>query len=289
MKVKFLKYIFLFLLVFLFGVQTTYAKTELVFPTKSSSFLIEQSQSFKSLEKEVQPNIGFLKEKTRFVVFEGISDIVFTNAKYIDNGVEQTGTLSIVKNGDEVGVKLGNGGTRFIAKSGDELETFLNEITDLPTGVSYSGKLYRYKPTGATYSVMDINPNMNPLENRFKTGLYASTSKNGNLIEVNAYGGTAGKTQYEISNVQLNNVLDLTDEATIKQLGTSFEQMKLSGVSNKYEYTHEVADWAKSNGYSGMKFNGAQGSGTVYENIIIFEQSTINSSITNSSIDPVSW
>jgi len=184
---------------------------------------------------------------------------------------------------------LANGVGRFIAKSGDELKTYLNGITDLPVGVPYSGKLYRYKSTGATYSLTDINPYMNPLENRFKTGLYASTSKNGNLIEVNAYGGTAGKTQYEISNVQLNNVLDLTDEATINQLGTSFEQMKLSGVSNKYEYTHEVADWAKSKGYSGVKFYGAQGSGTVYENIIVFEQSTVNNSIINSSINPVSW
>ena len=222
-------------------------------------------------------------------VSEELLDVV--GVAVLENGEYITKSYKVVatENGIVCLRSLANGVGRFIAKSGDELKTYLNGITDLPVGVPYSGKLYRYKSTGATYSLTDINPYMNPLENRFKTGLYASTSKNGNLIEVNAYGGTAGKTQYEISNVQLNNVLDLTDEATINQLGTSFEQMKLSGVSNKYEYTHEVADWAKSKGYSGVKFYGAQGSGTVYENIIVFEQSTVNNSIINSSINPVSW
>jgi hypothetical protein len=65
--------------------------------------------------------------------------------------------------------------------------------------------------------------------------------------------------------------------------------MKLSGVINKYEYTHVVADWAKSKGYSGVRFYGAQGSGVVYENIILFEQTTVNNAITNSSINPVAW
>jgi hypothetical protein len=36
-------------------------------------------------------------------------------------------------------------------------------------------------------------------------------------------------------------MLDLTDETIIKKLGTSFEQMKLSGVTNSYEYTQEIA------------------------------------------------
>ena len=70
---KHLKYFFLLFLIFFFGIQTTYAKTELIYPTKSISFSIEQNQSFKSLEKEVQPNIGFLKEKTKFGLSEGVS------------------------------------------------------------------------------------------------------------------------------------------------------------------------------------------------------------------------
>lgn len=67
------KYIFIFLLTFLLAIQTTYAKTELILPQKSISFSIEQNQIFKGLEKELQPNIGFLKEKARFVLSESIS------------------------------------------------------------------------------------------------------------------------------------------------------------------------------------------------------------------------
>ena len=74
MKIKdFIKTILLFLLTFLLGAQTTYAKTEFVLPQNQVSFSIEQNQSFQFLEKELQPNIGFLKEKTKFVVLQSIS------------------------------------------------------------------------------------------------------------------------------------------------------------------------------------------------------------------------
>ncbi len=56
MILKQFKYLLFFLVTFLFGVQTTYAKTELVLPQNQVSFSIEKTQSFKSLEKEVQPN-----------------------------------------------------------------------------------------------------------------------------------------------------------------------------------------------------------------------------------------
>lgn len=69
---KFIKQLFLFLLIFLLGEKTD-AKTELILPIKNTSFSIEKTQVFTSLEKELQPNIGFLKEKSRFVIFEGVS------------------------------------------------------------------------------------------------------------------------------------------------------------------------------------------------------------------------
>ena len=72
---KSIKYIICFLLTFLLGSQTTYAKTELVLTQNQVVFSIEQNQSFKSLEKEVQPNIGFLKEKYRFVILQSVSAV----------------------------------------------------------------------------------------------------------------------------------------------------------------------------------------------------------------------
>ncbi len=79
------------------GGQTTYAKTELV---------LIQNQSFKSLEKEVQPNIGFLKEKSKFVTVQHNSAVKsYTYSKehlrYLADGVgDVLGT--IVKTGNKI-------------------------------------------------------------------------------------------------------------------------------------------------------------------------------------------
>ncbi len=69
-----------------------------------------------------------LLQEGAIVKYTDGSDIVFTNAKYIDNGVEQTGTLSIVKNGDEVGVKVVNAGINF------NFSTIKNLTGIIPTG-----------------------------------------------------------------------------------------------------------------------------------------------------------
>lgn len=69
----YIKSIFLSLLTFLLGTQTTYAKTKVIPPQNKVVILVEQNQSFKSLEKVVPPNIGILKEKAKFVVVQGVS------------------------------------------------------------------------------------------------------------------------------------------------------------------------------------------------------------------------
>ncbi len=171
---------------------------------------------------------------------------------------------------------------RFIAQSGSELKTYLNTIVNKPLGKTYTGKWYRY--TGnPNYNPTEIYSGMIDAENRFRKGLYLSETKAGNIIEANSYGGTGGKTLFEITNVQVPNMLDLTDINTIEALGTTFEQMKLSGITNAYEYTQEVAIWAKNNGYSGIKFFGAQGGATSYINFVIFEQATVNNAIKGSA------
>nr|WP_299172748.1 hypothetical protein [uncultured Allomuricauda sp.] len=87
-----MKYFICFLLIFLFGIKTTYAKTELVLLQNKVLFSIEKKQSFKSLEKEVQPNIGFLKGKSKFGEFEGSStrincDLPKRSIEVLANGV----------------------------------------------------------------------------------------------------------------------------------------------------------------------------------------------------------
>jgi hypothetical protein len=73
-----LKYLLLFLLTFLLGVQTTYAKNEFILPKKIVSFSIESFQKTNSLKKDLQPNIGFLfrkcsEVKTKFELSESVS------------------------------------------------------------------------------------------------------------------------------------------------------------------------------------------------------------------------
>jgi len=199
-------------------------------------------------------------------------------------------TLAKAKNADEL-VVLAKAATkgvgRFIARSGAELKGYLSKIVNKPLGKTYNGKWYRY--TGnPNYNPTEIYSGMIDAENRFRKGLYLSETKAGNIIEANSYGGTSGKTLYEMSNVQIFDILDLTDESVITQLGTSFEQMKLSNVENAYEFTQEIAIWAKNNGYSGIKFYGAQGGSTSYTNFVIFDQATINTSI-KGSVNIISW
>jgi hypothetical protein len=97
-----------------------------------------------------------------------------------------------------------------------------------------------------------------------------------------------GKQLYEITNVQVNNLLDLTNPNTMEILGTSIDQMKKSGAFNSYEFTHEVAIWAKSNGYAGVKFYGTQGGSVEYINFVLFEQTIVNNAI-KGAINPISW
>ncbi len=222
----------------------------------------------------VTAKIGQMDDETRMAFYEAFKknpdDALQTfekNSEQLDEWV-RTGKVNVAGS--------------FLAKSGIELKTFLNNIPTKPLGKTYNGNWYRY--TGdPSYNPTEIYSGMIDAENRFRKGLYLSETKAGDIIEANSYGGTSGKTLFEITNVEINNILDLTDETVIRQLGTSFEQMKLSGVTNSYEYTQEIAIWAKKNGYSGIKFYGAQAGATSYTNFAIFDQSTVNSAIKGST------
>ena len=104
---KFIKQIFLFLLTFLLGTQTSYSKTELVLPQNQVLFSIEQTQNFKSLEKQLQPNIGFLKEKSKFEKPESISaqnqyEFFEQNLSYLADGGDDfiEGFVGVVRRGN---------------------------------------------------------------------------------------------------------------------------------------------------------------------------------------------
>jgi hypothetical protein len=115
-----------------------------------------------------------------------------------------------------------------------------------------------------------------------RSGLYLSETKEGNLYEAIHYnGGTANRDLYEFTEAKVEGLLDLTNEKTIKSLGTTFEQMKLIKDKGQYEFTYEMAVWAKNKGYKGIKFFGARGGAEDYVNFVIFEENTVSKSLSN--------
>ena len=193
-------------------------------------------------------------------------------------------------NSDFEVVLLGNGmarvvsgGGRFIAKSGTELKTHLDNLVSLPAGKTYNGQFYKSINT-------DFHPNPNPqliddyatlnLDHRYskvgESGYYVSQTNTGNLTEMGFSNGVpTNYYRYRYDNVSINNMLDLSDDAVRQQLGITEEMIKKLGVG-KYEYTHILGTWAKDR-YKGIIYPGAQGGN--YMNIIIFKQIDVDNAL----------
>lgn len=185
----------------------------------------------------------------------------------------------------QIKVNLAKTGARFIAKSGNELKTFLNGITDLPAGETYTGKFFKSVNT-------DFHPTPNPqliddyatlnLDHRYskvgESGYYVSKSNSGNLTEMGFTNGVPSNyARFRYDKVQIDNMLDLTDDAIRQQLGVTEDMIKQLG-EGKYEFTHEIGTWAKEN-YKGIIYPGAQGGN--YENIIVFKQIDVDNALNN--------
>jgi RES domain-containing protein len=111
-----------------------------------------------------------------------------------------------------------------------------------------------------------------------ENAMYLSKTITGNKTELVPYYGTwEDFSTYEYAGIQADNLLDLTDDIIRRQLGTEFEQltMVLDNKAEMYEFTNELAKWARQNGYNGLIVPGARGAKD-YENVIIFEQSYLN-------------
>ena len=99
MFLKFIKYIAFFFLTFLLGTQTSHAKTEVITQTYEQVFATVQPSQKTSLQKVVQPNIGFLKEKAEFVAVQ----LVFAQNSRFARSVD---VASIIANENRIYIKL---------------------------------------------------------------------------------------------------------------------------------------------------------------------------------------
>jgi RES domain-containing protein len=93
--------------------------------------------------------------------------------------------------------------------------------------------------------------------------VYGATSPETAFAEVDHYGQTAGRVSIG-KDVALDNVLDLTDSVVRQQLNVSFEQI----TGDSYLYTHQLREFARSNGYNGILAPSARRAGG--SNLVIF-------------------
>jgi hypothetical protein len=184
---------------------------------------------------------------------------------------------------------------RFIAKTGEELKTYLNALSDLPKGVTYEGSMYRSLTIESQEVYFAIAEKMTDHHiyrswgrydlDKAENAMYLSKTIEGNKTEVLSYINDSKKwNTYEFKNVKVNNLLDLTDDAVRQKLGTQYDDLvkDIVNVENQdiakaenYEFTNTLASWARKNGYNGIIAPGARGAKD-YQNIIIFEQSYID-------------
>lgn len=172
----------------------------------------------------------------------------------------------------------------FIAKTAVELNIHLSSLPSPPPGASYTGELYRSLNLtselnyGATPTLMNDHLiysswgryDLNGAEN----AMYFSKTIMGNKTEiVPHYGVWEAFSTYKFSSIQIDNLLDLTNEAIRLKLGVEYEQLVkvLDNKSEMYEFTNELASWARQKGYNGLIVPGARGDKN-YENIILFTQ-----------------
>ncbi|TRX33235.1 hypothetical protein FNW52_15870 [Flavobacterium sp. ZT3R18] len=182
---------------------------------------------------------------------------------------------------------------RFIAKSGSELKTYLSKLTNKPVGKTYTGDVFRSLGINSEKNFGAVPNKMTSHEvwsswGRYdlageENAMYLSKTEAGNKRElVPHYGGWSEFSTYKYSNVKAANLLDLTDDVVRRQLATQFDDLTkvLDDKAEMYEFTNELASWARKKGYNGMIVPGARGTKD-YENIILFEQKYIDDVLEN--------
>ena len=100
------------------------------------------------------------------------------------------------------------------------------------------------------------------------------------------YGDWNAYSTYEYGNVQIDYILDLTDDAVRQKLGTEFDHLIL-GMTDKaqsYEFTNVIGAWAREKGFKRTIVPGARGLKD-YVNIVVFKQTDLTSAL--SGITPI--
>ena len=178
--------------------------------------------------------------------------------------------------------------TRYIAKTGEELKTYLNALSDLPKGETYTGDLYRSLSINSEKEYFAVPEKMTSHDvysswGRYdlkgeENAMYLSETLSGNQTElVPHYGQWTDFSTYKFENIKADNLLDLTDDLVRQKLGTQFDDLvkTLGTQKDNYDIPNTLASWAREKGYNGIIAPGARGAKD-YQNIILFDQNYID-------------
>lgn len=159
-----------------------------------------------------------------------------------------------------------------------EIATGINPL--VPSGVTYEGPLYRNvgtKEDGTPINPLATSDYTRDADYRYTQpgtdGLYFASSQHIVDAEIAHYGKdpySPYRTTYIYDNVKLDNMLDVTDSRTRERLGVELGQL----LSDDYTITHQVGEYAKTHGFTGVIAPSARGDGGV--NLVIFNPETIN-------------
>jgi hypothetical protein len=217
------------------------------------------------------------------------------------NKIVQQGEEIIIKDLDDKIIvkfeneewKAANEAVRFIAKTGAELKTHLSKLATIPISKSYNGDLIRSLSIKSENEFKAVANKMTSDKDWSSWGrydldgaqnaMYLNKTVSGNQTELSAYGQWADYSTYKFENIKVDNLLDLTDDVVRQQLGTQFDDLVKNVVTLNpddaklinYEFTNEIASWARKNGYNGIIAPGARGAKD-YESIILFDQNYID-------------
>jgi RES domain-containing protein len=235
----------------LLGIQTTYAKTELVLPQNQVSFSIEKNESFQSLKKEVPPNIGFLKEKTKFEVYEGVSA-----QNQHDFSEYFVGNLA-----------------KGVVRSVDDYKLFWNTLSDIPKTPQKQYNLWRRVDKSWEPAVTHPMQSTNTV-NRYSKGreaVYFGRSRevsNAEWLAHNSTTGLRGPNGSKLYRFTVNesDLLDLTNPNILSKLDINPDF--LTKIDDK-AIPQALGDWAFDNGYKGIIFPSARMNNEA--NVVIFK------------------
>jgi RHS repeat-associated protein len=121
-----------------------------------------------------------------------------------------------------------------------------------PAGKKVSMKVYRYEQPDRLDTTWTAHKWNVAATHRYTQeglgGVYGADSPETALSEVNHYGVDLSTRDLISKDVTLNNVLDLTDPSVRNQLGVSLDDI----TGDSYVKTHELGNWAASQGYDGI-------------------------------------